>query len=107
MTTIIVLFNLKPGVSRDDYEAWALGTDIPNVRGLKSVSEFSVLRASGLLGSEDKSPFEYFEIIRVDDMALFGEEVGTEKMTKVAAEFQAVADAPQFIMTESIEGGQA
>ncbi len=103
MTTIVVLFNLKPGVSKTDYEAWAKSTDIPNVRGLKSISGFDVLRTTGLLGTEDASPYEYIEIITVKDMALFGEEVGTETMTKVAAEFQTVADAPQFIMTESIE----
>ena len=33
---LIALFNLKPGVSADRYEAWARETDMPTVRGLGS-----------------------------------------------------------------------
>lgn len=104
MTTIIVLFNLKAGVSREDYEAWAKNTDLATVRKLESIDAFNVYRANGVLGSEDKSPYEYIEIIQVADMEKFGAEVATDTMTKVAGEFQAVADNPTFILTESIEG---
>lgn len=102
MTTIVVLFNLKEGVSVEDYEAWARTTDIPGVRGLKSIAGFDVLRTTGLLGTDDNSPYSYIEIINVKDMALFGEEVSTDAMKAVAAEFQTFADNPQFIMTEEI-----
>ena len=33
-TKIVALFNLKPGVSVEDYEAWAKAKDIPTVNGL-------------------------------------------------------------------------
>lgn len=104
MTTIVVLFNLKAGVSRDDYEAWAKNTDLATVRKLDSISAFDVYRANGVLGSDDPSPYEYIEIIQVNDMEKFGADVATDTMTKVAGEFQAVADNPTFIMTETIEG---
>ena len=32
-TRIIALFNLKPGISEADYEAWAKAKDIPTVNG--------------------------------------------------------------------------
>ena len=96
MTRIIVLFNLRAEASPDDYEAWARSTDIPTVNALGSVSCFSVLRATGLLGSEGDPPYQYVEIIDVDDMRRFGSEVATELMQKVAAEFQSFADQPVF-----------
>jgi hypothetical protein len=98
---LIVLFNLKPGVSVDRYEAWARATDLPIVRGLKSIGSFDVYKASGLL-SGAPSPYSYVEVIRVDDMATFREEVGTETMQRVAAEFREVADDPKFIVTSAL-----
>ena len=54
MATIIVLFNLKPGVDPERYEAWARSTDLPIVRGLPAVQGFDVQRATGMLsGSPD------------------------------------------------------
>ena len=102
MTRIVVLFNLKDADSARQYEAWAKSTDLPIVNGLKSVDNFTVHRATALLGSDDAPPYEYVEIIDVNDMTVFGEEVSTETMRKVAGEFQAFADAPVFMLTDSL-----
>lgn len=102
ISRIIVLFNLKPGKSSADYEHWARTTDLATVKGLKSIADFKVYEATGLLGSEAKAPYQYVEIIDVADMAVFGEEVASETMQRVAAEFQAWAD-PIFITTRDIE----
>ena len=101
-TKIVALFNLKPGVSVADYEAWAKGTDIPTVNGLTSVDEFAVFKSVGLLGSEDTPPYAYIEIIDVNEMDRFGGEVSTETMQKVAAEFQAMAADLVFILTDKL-----
>lgn len=100
-TRIIAVFNLKPGVKVEDYESWARTVDIPTVNGLKSVSGFQVLRATGVLGSDAAPPYAYFEIIDVADMAAFGEEVGTPLMQKVAAEFGGMVDVT-FVLTEAL-----
>jgi hypothetical protein len=102
MATIIVLFNLKEGTVRQDYEDWAATTDLPVVRGLASVGGYDIFRSTGLFGSDDSAPYQYIEMITVNDMALFTDNIGEELMTKVAAEFQAFADAPQFLMTEKL-----
>ena len=102
MKRIVVLFNLKDAGSAADYEAWARSTDLPVVNGLDSVDGFSVHRASGMLGSDASPPYQYVEIIDVNDMELFGEEVSTDTMQKVAGEFQAFADAPLFILTDAL-----
>ena len=99
---IVVLFNLRAGVDVATYEDWARSTDIPTVRNLDSTGGFEVLRCTGMLGTDDKPPYAYVELIDVDDMDLFGQEVTTETMQKVAGEFQAFADAPMFILTDAI-----
>ncbi|MFG6441562.1 hypothetical protein [Roseateles sp. LKC17W] len=102
-TRLIVLFNLKPGRSVADYEAWARKTDLPTVNGLKSVAEFSVFRVTGLLGDDvARPPYQYVEIIDVKDMDCFGDEVNTDAMRRIAADFQDWAD-PVFLNTARLE----
>ena len=102
MAKVIVLFNLKDSVGQSEYEDWAKASDLPTVRGLDSVADFSVHRASGLLGSDEAPPYQYIEIIDVSDMARFGEEVASETVQKLASEFQGFADGPLFLLTESL-----
>ena len=99
---IICLFNLKPGVSRDEYEAWARGTDIPGVNALGSVDRFTVHRATGLFGSDAKPPYDYVEVIDIHAMDPFVTDVSDPEFQKVAAAFGDFADNPQFILTEDL-----
>lgn len=102
MTRIVVLFNLKAGVDPAVYEAWALSTDIPVVNGLDSIAAFSVHPTTGVLGSDAKPPYAYIEVIDIADMETFGADVASATMQKIAAEFQAFADNPTFIMTRTL-----
>lgn len=99
---IVVLFNLKPDADVNAYEAWARGTDIPGVNALGSVAAFTVHKATGLLGSDTKSPYEYVEIIDIHGMDSFLADVGDPEFQKVAAKFGEFADNPQFILTETL-----
>lgn len=101
MTKVVVLFNLKPGVSVEDYERFARDTDLPSVNALPSVKNFEVLKATGLLGG-GASPYAYVEIIDLNSLEQLGQDVGTEKMQQVAATFRSFADNPQFILTENL-----
>jgi hypothetical protein len=103
MTTLVVLFNLKSGVSAAEYEAWAKSVDLPIVRGLPSISSFDTYRSNAILGSDEKPPYAYVEIIQVKDMTQFGTDIAAENMQKIAATFQAFADNPTFILSTSIE----
>ena len=103
MATIIVLFNLKPGVSAERYEAWARSTDLPIVRGLPAVQAFDVQRATGLLSGSTEVPYQYVEILRVASVeALRTNIAATPAMAEVARQFREFADAPQFVVTEAI-----
>ncbi|WP_202389090.1 REDY-like protein HapK [Pelagerythrobacter marinus] len=99
---IIVLFNLKEGVDPAAYEEWARTTDIPGVRGLKSVEDFQVYRATGLFGSDATPPYAYFEVIDITGIDAFEGDASSEAVQKVAAEFQQFADNPLFVTTEAL-----
>jgi hypothetical protein len=101
-TRIVALFNLKPGVGVAEYEAWAKRVDLPTVNGLKSIDKFEVFRSVGLLGSEARPPYAYVEIIDVGDMGLFGADVSSTAMQRIAGEFQAMTDDLVFILTDKL-----
>ncbi len=99
---IIVLFNLKEGVDIAEYEEWAKTRDIPTASALSSVKSFTVHKATGLFGSDDPSPYEYFEIIDITGMDEFVADVSDPEFQTMAAPFQDYADGPQFILTEDL-----
>jgi hypothetical protein len=100
-TTLIVLFNLKDGSRRAEYERWAREVDLPTAGGLPSVEKFEVLKASGLL-TGGPSPYAYVEVLRIRDMAQLGQDIATPTMQAVAAQFQAFAEQPLFIVTQAL-----
>ncbi len=103
MKTLIVLFNLKEGVSEADYLKFAHELDIPTVKSLKSVHEFEVFKANGLFGSDAKPPYDYYEIITFDGVEELIADMGNEpKMAEIPAKFQAFADNPIFILTDKV-----
>ncbi len=102
MAALVVLFNLKDKSSKGAYEKWAQNTDVPTVKGLASVDDFKVYHLQNIMGTENPSPYEYCEIIDINDMAKLGKEIATETMQKVASEFQEFADNPTFIISEQI-----
>ena len=102
MANVIVLFNLKADADAGAYEAWARSTDLPIVNGLDSVDRFQVLKASGLLMSDAAPPYQYIETIEINDMDVFGADISSDTIQRVAGEFQAFADNPMFILCEPL-----
>jgi len=100
MPSLVVLFNLKDKESKEAYENWAKTTDVPTVKGLVSINDFRVYRLQEMMGSGGTPPYHYCEVIDINDMTKLGEELSTETMQRVAAEFQEFADSPMFIVSE-------
>ena len=99
---IVCLFNLKEGATVEAYEAWARNVDIPGVNALGSVRGFTIHRATGLFGSDAKSPYDYVEVIDINSMDAFVADVTHPEFQKVAAGFQQFTDNPTFILTEDL-----
>ena len=100
MVKVIVLFNIKPDASVADYEAWARDRDVLAVTGLGSVDDFQVYRTNGLLGSADPAPYQYVELIEVNDMEAFGRDLAVPIMQEVGVEFQRFAESITFMLAE-------
>ena len=98
---IFALFNLKPGVTPETYLEWARETDLPTANALPSIDSFRLFRTTGQLGSESPPPYSFIEILDVNDMDRFGEDVTTAAMQAVAARFEELADVV-FLTTEEI-----
>lgn len=102
MPTVVAMFNLKPGKSVADYEQWAKQRNLPTVNNLKSVDEYQVYRCLGLLGSGKAAPFQYVELIQVNDMeGLFGD-LSAPFMQTMTAEFEAFAVDAAFVVCEAL-----
>lgn len=102
MTSILVLFNLKPDAFISDYENWAKAKDIPLVKSLSSVNDFKVFKMGNLLGSENKSPYQYAEIIEVKNMDDFFADLSNEAVQAGAKQFNEFADNPLFIVANQL-----
>ena len=98
---IVAIFNLKEGVTPEQYETWARETDPPTLAKLKSIDGFTSYRTSGVLNSTDPAPYAYVEVIEVNNLNLLLEEMKSDMVQKVSKEFRALADNPKLMLTET------
>lgn len=99
---IVVLFNLNAGTDVAAFEEWVRTRDLPGVRSRVSVTEFQIYRATGLLGSDARPPYQYVEIIEIESLEGFARDLASDAARKIAEEFRGFADDPQFILTEAL-----
>ena len=97
MPTMIVLVNLKEGVSPEDYERWILESYAPAVRSLPSVEGWRDYRVSGLLGSDAAPPYRYVVTLEVNDMEQLGQDMASEEMQRLFSELHDLADITQMM----------
>jgi hypothetical protein len=94
---MVVLVDLKPGVSPEDYERWVIESYAPAARALSSVSDWRNHRVNGLLGSDAPSPYRYVVTLDIVDMELLGRDMAGEKMSGLLAELHDLADVTQLM----------
>ncbi len=97
MPTMIVVVNLKEGVSPEDYERWVASSYAPAVRQLPSVGDWRNHRVSGLLGSDDLPPYRYVVTTEFSDLEQLGEDVGGEEMRRLLSELYEYAGVTQLV----------
>ena len=97
MATMIVLVNLKEGVSPEDYERWILESYAPAVKSLPSVEDWRDYRVNGLLGSDAAPPYRYVVTLEVSDPGLLGEDVRGEEMQRLISELHELAEITQIM----------
>ena len=102
MDCVIVLFNLKEGAGQAEYQAWARSRDLVEVNRLPSVERFRVLRSVGLLGGAGEPPFQYVEVIDLNSMERFGEDIQSAAVGELGKEFRQFAADPVFIHCQDL-----
>jgi nucleotidyltransferase/DNA polymerase involved in DNA repair len=104
MPILIVSFNLKPGVSEADYEAWARAVDLPTVRSHGSVQSMRVLKARHRWKSEAAGPYRYMELISIRDVDAFLADTASAKQAPVSARFREIATDVTAVLCDELEG---
>jgi hypothetical protein len=94
---MIVLVNLKEGVSPEDYERWILESYAPVVKGLPSVEDWRDYRVSGLLGSDAAPPYRYVVTLEVNDLEQLGRDMKGEEMQSLFSELHELAEITQIM----------
>lgn len=103
MATIILKYKLKPGVTREDFEAWVKTTDQPVMRGLKSVAAFDTYRVTGLLLGEGAQTADYVELFDIADLDAFtGTDMPGDTVQGIMGQFMGFADAPEFLLADKL-----
>ena len=97
MPTMIVLVNLKEGVSPEEYERWVLESYAPAVKSLPSVEVWRDYRVSGLLGSQTIPPYRYVVMVEVNDLEQLGQDMASEKMQELLAGLYRLTEVTQIM----------
>jgi hypothetical protein len=96
--TLVVLLKLKSGVDPQEYEGWAREHDAPTALARPSIAEWSLYRSQGLIGADGTGPFDYIEIVQVNDTDQMAEDMAGEAIQRMAAQLGDYADAT-FVRT--------
>ena len=97
MTTMVVLVNLKEGVSPEDYERWVKECYAPAVKTLPSVRDWRAYRVGGLLASDANLPYRYAVIVDISDLAQLGPDMEGEEMRRLLSELHRFAEVVQLM----------
>jgi hypothetical protein len=104
MANVMLLYRLKPGVTRDQFETWVRETDYPAMRGLKRVASYVNHRAERLLLGEGAPSVDYVEVFDIPDLDGFvGEDMPGAVVQKIMGEFMGFADAPEFLVVGEVK----
>jgi hypothetical protein len=99
MPTMVVLVNLKEGVSPEDYERWILESYAPAAKALPSVQDWRDYRVSRLLGWDAAPPYQYVVTVEINDLEQLQRDMASEDMQGFLPELHRFACITQ-LMTE-------
>ena len=97
MPTVVVLVNLKEGVSPQDYERWILESYAPAAKSLPSVEDWRDYRVSSLLGSEDAPPYRYVVTLEMKDPEQLGRDMASKEMQRLFSELHDLAEITRIM----------
>lgn len=101
---LFILYSLKQGVTRGQFETWVRATDQPSMRSLARVQDLRTCRTEGLLMGEGKPGVADIEAFAIPELYGFvAEDMGGETVQSVIGAFMGLAEAPQFILVSEVK----
>ncbi len=96
---MIVLVNLKEGVTPEEYESWLQERYVPAILDLVSVEEWRGYRVGGLGESGGEPPYGYVVSVGINDLEQLGKDMESEQVRRLLDELGRYAEVTQ-LMTE-------
>lgn len=104
MANLMLLYKLKPGVTRDQFETWVRDTDYPAMRGLRRVASYVNHRTERRLVGEGSPSVDYVEVFDIPDLDGFvAEDMPGQTVRAITADFMGFADAPEFLVVGEVK----
>jgi hypothetical protein len=97
--TMIVLVNLKEGVTPEEYESWLQERYVPAILDLASVDEWHGYRVGGLPESVGDPPYQYVVSVGINDLEQLGKDMEIKRVQRLLGELGRYAKVTQ-LMTE-------
>ena len=97
MTIMVVLVNLREGVSPENYERWVKESYTPAVKTVPSVRDWRAYRVGSLLASDNTPPYRYAVIVDISDLAQLGRDMKSEEMRRLLSELHRFAEVVQLM----------
>lgn len=102
MVTLLVLFDLRPGVDPAAFERHLVDVDLPALRRLECVDDVTLLRAGGLLGSDAPPPARYVEVVEVRDLERLVQDLATPERQDAAEALAPWVTPPTYLVCERV-----
>ena len=101
---IIILYTLKSGVTREDFETFVRSVDYPTMRGLDRVSSFKTYRSEKLLMGAGTPSIAYIEVFDIPDMEGFlNDDLPSATVMGIMEQFLGFAETPEFIIADEVK----
>ena len=96
---MIVLVNLKEGVTPEEYESWLQERYVPAILNLASVDQWRGYRVGGLPKSDGDPPYRYVVSVGINDLEQLSKDMESELVQLLLGELGRYAEVEQ-LMTE-------
>jgi len=100
---IFVLYRLKAGVSRDDFESWLKTKNFTALRSIKRLDKFAVFRVEKRVIAQENASADYIDLYEISDISGFiNEDLRGEIALKDMEEFAGFADKPEYLLATPV-----
>jgi hypothetical protein len=100
---ILILYKLKPGVAREDFEHWLTTSSAPTLRGIKRLKDLTVYRVEKRVMEAGEPSVDYVELFDIPDIAGFvSQDIPGPALRKDMEEFRGFAQSPEYLLASPV-----